>query len=54
MYMNYKKDFPKLGKRITIPQGEGKIVKHNTLSSTVTIELDDGKEITLPIKDITT
>jgi len=54
MYMNYKKDFPKLGKRITIPQGEGKIVKHNTLSSTVTIKLDDGKEITLPIKDITT
>jgi len=52
MYVNYKKDFPKLGKRITIPQGEGKIVKHNTLSSTVTIELDDGKEITLPIKDI--
>lgn len=54
MYVNYKKDFPKLGKRITIPQGEGKIVKHNTLSSTVTIKLDDGKEITLPIKDITT
>jgi len=54
MYVNYKKDFPKLGKRITIPQGEGKIVKHNTLSSTVTIELDDGKEITLPIKDIIT
>jgi cell fate regulator YaaT (PSP1 superfamily) len=54
MYVNYKKDFPKLGKRITIPQGEGKIVKHNTLSSTVTIKLDDGKEITLPIKDIIT
>lgn len=54
MYVNYKKDFPKLGKRITIPQGEGKIVKHNTLSSTVTIKLDDGKEITLPIEDITT
>jgi cell fate regulator YaaT (PSP1 superfamily) len=52
MYVNYKKDFPKLGKRITIPQGEGKIVKHNTLSSTVTIKLDDGKEITLPIEDI--
>jgi cell fate regulator YaaT (PSP1 superfamily) len=54
MYMDYKKGFPKLGKRITLPQGEGKVIKHNTLSSTVTIALDDGKEITLPLKDIMT
>ncbi|MCX5798868.1 MAG: regulatory iron-sulfur-containing complex subunit RicT [Proteobacteria bacterium] len=54
MYMGFKKDFPKLGKRITTPQGEGKVVKHNTLQSTVNVELDDGKEVTLPLKDITT
>lgn len=52
MYVEYKKGFPKLGKRIKIPQGEGKVVKHNTLSSSITIELEDGKEITLPAKDI--
>lgn len=52
MYVEYKKGFPKLGKRIKIPQGEGKVVKHNTLSSSITIELEDGKEITLPAKDV--
>jgi cell fate regulator YaaT (PSP1 superfamily) len=53
MYMGLKKDFPKLGKRVNAPQGEGKVVKHNTLNSTITVEFDDGKEVTLPLKDIT-
>ncbi len=52
MYVEYKKGFPKLGKRIKIPQGEGKVVKHNTLASSITIELEDGKEITLPAQEI--
>jgi cell fate regulator YaaT (PSP1 superfamily) len=52
MYADFKKDFPKLGKRITIPQGEGKVIKHNVLGSTITVALDDGKEITLSVKDI--
>ncbi len=51
-YVECKKDFPKVGKRVTVPQGEGKVVKHNTLSSTITVQLDDGKEVTLPLKDI--
>jgi cell fate regulator YaaT (PSP1 superfamily) len=50
--MEYKKGFPKLGKRIKIPQGEGKVVKHNTLNSTITVEVEDGKEITLTAKDL--
>jgi cell fate regulator YaaT (PSP1 superfamily) len=52
MYQEFKRDFPKLGKRITVPQGEGKVVKHNALASTITVELDDGKEITLALKDL--
>lgn len=52
MYVEYKKGFPKLGKKIKIPQGEGKVVKHNALSSSITVELEDGKEITLPAKDV--
>jgi cell fate regulator YaaT (PSP1 superfamily) len=52
MYVEYKKGFPKLGKRIKLPQGEGKVVKHNTLTSTITVELEDGKEITVPAKDV--
>jgi cell fate regulator YaaT (PSP1 superfamily) len=52
MYVEYKKGFPKLGKRIKIPQGEGKVVKHNTLTSSITVELEDGKEIIIPARDL--
>jgi cell fate regulator YaaT (PSP1 superfamily) len=52
MYMNCKKDFPKVGKKVTIQQGEGKVVKHNTLCSTITVELSDGKEVTVSLSDI--
>jgi len=52
MYVDYKKGFPKVGKRIKIPQGEGKVVKHNALTSSITVELEDGKEITLQAKDL--
>ena len=52
MYSDYKKNFPKVGKKVTIPQGEGKVVKHNTLNSSMIVELDDGKEITVGLKDI--
>jgi len=51
-YIDSKKDFPKIGKRVTGPQGEGKVVKHNTLNFTITVQLDDGKEVTLALKDI--
>lgn len=52
MYMDYKKDFPKVGKKVTLTQGLGKVVKHNTLCSTITVELEDGKEVTVSLKDI--
>lgn len=52
MYMDYKKGFPKLGKRIKLPQGEGKVVKHNTLNSSITVEIEDGKEITITAKEL--
>ncbi len=52
-YVDCKKGFPKVGKRVRVPQGEGKVVKQNTLVSTITVHLDDGKEVTVPVKDIT-
>jgi len=52
MYVELKKDFPKVGKRISLPQGEGKVIKHNALGATITIEMDDGKELTLPAKEV--
>jgi len=52
MYADCKKNFPKVGKRVTVSQGEGKVVKHNTLSSTMIIQFDDGKEVTVELKDV--
>ncbi len=54
MYSEFKKNFPKIGRKVTVSQGEGKVIKHNTLSSTIVIELDDGKEVTVGLKDIKT
>lgn len=52
-YLSLKKSFPRIGKRVNTPQGEGKVVKHNALASTISVQLDEGKEITLPLNDVT-
>lgn len=52
MYMEYKKDFPKIGKKVLIEQGEGKVVKHNPLNSTITVELEDGNLVNVTLKEI--
>jgi cell fate regulator YaaT (PSP1 superfamily) len=52
MYIELKRNFPKVGKRVTTPQGEGKVIKHGALISSVTVLLDDGKELVVPIKDV--
>jgi len=52
MYVELKKDFPKVGKRVTTPQGEAKVIKNNVLTQTVTVETGDGKEVTFPVKDV--
>ena len=52
MYVDLKKDFPKVGKRATTPAGEAKVIKNNVLTGTVTVETADGKEATFPVKDV--
>ena len=52
-YVECKKGFPKVGKRVKVTQGEGKIVKLNPLASSLTVHLDDGKEVTVPFTEIT-
>ncbi len=52
MYVELKKDFPKMGKRVHTPQGDGKVVKYNVLTRTVTVEMDEGKEVTFSVKDV--
>ena len=51
-YCALKKNFPRIGKRVKTPQGEGKVVKHNALTGTVSVQLDEGKEITLAFSEV--
>jgi cell fate regulator YaaT (PSP1 superfamily) len=44
-YRELKKDMPKLGKKIEIPEGRGKVVRLNVLQRTITVQLEDGREI---------
>jgi cell fate regulator YaaT (PSP1 superfamily) len=44
-YREAKKDMPKLGKKIEIPEGRGKVVRLNVLQRKVTVQLEDGREI---------
>lgn len=44
-YRELKKDMPKVGKKIEVPEGRGKVVRQNVIHRTVTIQLEDGREI---------
>lgn len=44
-YREMKKDMPKLGKKIDIPEGRGKVIRQNVMERTITVLMEDGKEI---------
>ena len=51
-YLELKKDLPKVGKHIVTRAGKGKVIRQNVLSQTVTIELEEGREITVHVSEI--
>ncbi len=53
-YVELKKGLPKIGRRIQTRQGEGKVIRHNTLRSTIVISLADGSELEVSLADIET
>jgi cell fate regulator YaaT (PSP1 superfamily) len=44
-YKELKKQFPKIGKNITTPEGKGKVIRHNAIRNRVAIRLQDGREV---------
>ena len=50
-YEKAKKNVPKVGKRMTIPQGEGKVIRQNVLQENMTVLLDTGEEVDLSFTD---
>ncbi len=51
-YVELKRDLPKVGKHIVTRAGKGKIIRQNVLSRTVTVELEEGGEITIDASEI--
>ena len=52
-YQELRKHLPRVGKRIQTPEGEGKIIRYNLIRETVTLELDDKRELEVALKDLT-
>jgi len=46
-YMELKKNLPKVGKHIVTKQGKGKIIRQNVLNQTITVQLEEGGEVTI-------
>ncbi|MDP2967628.1 MAG: stage 0 sporulation family protein [Deltaproteobacteria bacterium] len=51
-YMELKKDLPRLGKHIVTRSGKGKVIRQNVLKQTVTIQLEEGGEVTIHASEI--
>ncbi len=52
IYSQLRRDLPKLGKRIKTKFGEGKVIRQNILAQTVTLQLENGAEMTLNVSDL--
>jgi cell fate regulator YaaT (PSP1 superfamily) len=51
-YLDLKKNLPKVGKHVVTRSGRGKVVRQNVLGKTVTVELEEGGEITVNASEI--
>jgi cell fate regulator YaaT (PSP1 superfamily) len=53
-YLEMKRGVPKIGKRITTPEGEGKVVRQNVMEQRLIVALDDGRELEFAISELMT
>ena len=51
-YLKLKKKFPKIGKKVKIPEGEGRVVRHNLICNRITIRIDGGIEVETALDNI--
>ncbi|MFC1591826.1 stage 0 sporulation family protein [Thermodesulfobacteriota bacterium] len=52
-YVELKQGLPKVGKRIKTPKGAGKIKQINIITKKITVDLEDGVLLELPIEEYT-
>ena len=51
-YMDLKASLPKVGKMISLPEGEGKIIRQNIINQTIVVEMRDGREVEVPVNQL--
>jgi cell fate regulator YaaT (PSP1 superfamily) len=51
-YLELKKNLPKVGKHVVTRSGKGKVIRQNVLNQTVTVELEEGGEVTIHGSDL--
>lgn len=48
-YRELKKDMPKIGKKLELPEGKGKVVRQNVMGRSYTVQLEEGREIEIEL-----
>jgi len=51
-YKEAKKEMPKIGKRVQTKFGQGKVVRQNALRRTITVTLESGTEVEVPVDEL--
>jgi cell fate regulator YaaT (PSP1 superfamily) len=51
-YRELKKNYPKTGKIIRTPHGDGKVIRNNIMGKRITVRLKDGRVIETPFKGV--
>jgi cell fate regulator YaaT (PSP1 superfamily) len=51
-YQELRKSLPKVGKRLQVATGEGKIIRYNFIRETVTLEMEDRREVEFSLSDL--
>jgi len=51
-YQELRKSLPKVGKRLQAPDGEGKIIRYNFIRETVTLEMEDRREVEFSLSEL--
>ena len=51
-YQELRKSLPKVGKRLQAPEGEGKIIRYNFIRETVTLEMEDRREVEFSLTEL--
>ncbi len=51
-YKHLKRKIPRIGKKVKTSSGRGKVLRHNVLRELVMVQLENGNEIEISIKDI--